>query len=57
LDVLIKPASRLQGLLRLLLIIPEFGLGYFFFELVNFDTLAVGIKDTLESAVSFPRSR
>jgi hypothetical protein len=57
LDVLFQAASRLEDCLRLFLIIPEFGLRYFFFELENLRVFVFRIKDTLELAVSFPRLR
>jgi hypothetical protein len=57
LDILVQTAPLLQDGLRLLLIIPEFRFGYFFFEFKNLRTLVVCIKDTLELAVFFPRLR
>jgi hypothetical protein len=57
LDILIEAASCLKCFLRLFLVIPEFRLGYFFLELENLCAFAFRIKDNLESAVSFPRSR
>ena len=57
LDIPLQPAARLQDRLRFFLIVPEFRLGCFFFQLENLCALVFRIKDTLESAVSFPRSR
>jgi len=47
----------LKDCLRLFLIIPEFGLCYFLFELENLRAFVFRIKDTLELAVSFLRLR
>jgi hypothetical protein len=57
LNILLQAAPFLQNSLRFFLIIPELRLSYLFFKLENLCALPLRIKDTLESAVSFPRSR
>jgi hypothetical protein len=57
LDIIFQAASCLQNRLRLLLIIPEFRLGYLFLQLENFGSFSLRIKDTLGSAKPFPRLR
>jgi hypothetical protein len=55
LDILFQPTAHLQGGLRFLLSIPEFGLSYLLFKLENSCTLMFYIKDNLESDAPWRR--
>jgi hypothetical protein len=57
LNISLQAAAFLQRRLRVFRITPEVGLRYFLFKLENLRTLTFYIKDTLVSAISFPRRR